>query len=60
MNYYPVTDRQTDRKTDGDVYKPTVQFAQVGSIKFTYEKKCLVVIKKRKKNNEVRRIFNKE
>ncbi len=29
--YYPVTDRQTDRRTESDAYEPTVQYAQVGS-----------------------------
>ncbi len=37
MNYYQVTDRQTDRQTDrrteSDAYEPTVQYAQVGSMK---------------------------
>ncbi len=28
-----VTDRQTDRQTESDAYEPTVQFAQVSSIK---------------------------
>ena len=31
MNYYPVTDRRTDRQTESDAYEPTVQYAQVGS-----------------------------
>ncbi len=35
MNYYPVTDRQTDgqtdRRTESDAYEPAVQYAQVGS-----------------------------
>ncbi len=35
MNYYPVTDRQTDgrtdRRTESDAYEPTAQYAQVGS-----------------------------
>ncbi len=31
MNYYPVTDGQTDRQTESDAYEPTVQYAQVGS-----------------------------
>ena len=40
MNYFLVTfgkvqtpDRQTDRQTESDAYEPTVQIAQVGSIK---------------------------
>ncbi len=31
MNYYPVTDLQTDRQTESDAYEPTVQYAQMGS-----------------------------
>ena len=31
MNYYPVTDRRTDRRTESDAYEPIVQYAQVGS-----------------------------
>ena len=31
MNYCPVTDGQTDRRTESDAYEPTVQHAQVGS-----------------------------
>ena len=33
MNYYLVTDRQTDGRTESDAYEPTVQYAQVGSIR---------------------------
>ncbi len=43
MNYFLVTfgqvqtpdTRQTDRQTESDAYEPTVQIAQVGSIKVT-------------------------
>ena len=31
MNYYPVTDGQTDGRTESDAYEPTVKYAQVGS-----------------------------
>ncbi len=31
MNYYPVTDGQTDGRTESDAYEPTMQYAQVGS-----------------------------
>ncbi len=31
INYYPVTDRQTDGRTESDAYEPTVQNVQVGS-----------------------------
>ncbi len=31
MNYCPVTDGQTDGRTESDAYEPTVQHAQVGS-----------------------------
>ncbi len=37
MNYYPVTDGQTDGRTESDAYEPTVQYAQVGSkMKYKY------------------------
>ncbi len=32
-NFCPVTDRQTDRQTESDAYEPSVQCAQVGSMK---------------------------
>ncbi len=31
MNFYPVTVRRTDGRTESDAYESTVQYAQVGS-----------------------------
>ncbi len=33
MNYYPVADRQADARTESYAYEPTVQYAQVRSIR---------------------------